>query len=142
MTDSEIMCTPPELRESAQQLTSNLLPEKSKSRYERTYRDFRDWCSKNGADNYTSESVILAYFGDVAKTKKTSSMWSYYSMLKSTVNLKDNVDISKYAKFIAYLKKQNVGYQPTKSSIFTKENIENLLKNTPLEFLPHKVSIF
>ncbi|KAK4886064.1 hypothetical protein RN001_002335 [Aquatica leii] len=62
-------------------------------------------------------------------------------MLKSTLNLKHNVDISKYCKLIAYLKKQNVGYQPKKSSIFTKENIENFLKNAPFEFLPHKVAL-
>jgi hypothetical protein len=43
MCNSEIECTPlPELWESAQKLTLNLLPEKSKLRYQKTYRDFRD----------------------------------------------------------------------------------------------------
>jgi hypothetical protein len=36
MSDSEIACTPPELRESAQKLTFNLLPEKNKLRNEKT----------------------------------------------------------------------------------------------------------
>ena len=115
------------------------MPEKSKVRYEKTYKYFRDWCSKKGIENFTSESVILAYFGDVAKTKKPSTLWAHYSMLRSTVNFKDNVDISKYTKLLAYLKKENAGYQPTKSSTFTKENVENFLKNAPFHFLPLKV---
>ncbi|XP_063910472.1 uncharacterized protein LOC135127784 isoform X2 [Zophobas morio] len=130
-----------ELRESAEKVPLNLLPEKSKLRYEKTYKYFRDWCSKKGAENFTSESVILAYFDDVAKTKKPSTMWAHYSMLRSTVNSKDNVDISKYSKLIAYLKKENLGYQPTKSSTFTKENVDNFLKNAPFHFLPLKAAL-
>ena len=139
MSDSEMECTPPELRESAQQITLNLLPEKSKARYEKAYKNFREWCLEKGAQNFTSESVLLAYFGDATKSKKPSTMWALYSMLKSTISSKNNIDISKYAKLIAYLKKQNIGYHPRKSSIFTKQDVENFLKNAPFQFLPQKV---
>jgi hypothetical protein len=47
MSNSEIECTPPELRELAKKLTLNLVFEKSKLRYQKTYKDFRDWCESN-----------------------------------------------------------------------------------------------
>lgn len=34
---SELKCTPPELREAAQKAVENLLPQKSKLRYEEAY---------------------------------------------------------------------------------------------------------
>ncbi|KAL6958262.1 hypothetical protein U1Q18_045617 [Sarracenia purpurea var. burkii] len=42
-------------------------------------------------------------------------------MLKSTLNINENVDISKYAKVIAFLKRKGDGYKPTKAKVFTEE---------------------
>lgn len=137
--ENEMECTPPELREAAESVTMNMLLVKSKDRYEKTYRAYRDWCNDKGVPNIGSENVILAYFAQLKKDKKPSTLWAHYSMLRATLNIKDNIDISKNAKLIAFLKQQNIGYQPKKSSVFTKENMEKFLKNAPLEFLPHKV---
>lgn len=42
--ESEI-CTPPEIREQANNLViQNLLPEKSKNYYIKIYSEFKDWC--------------------------------------------------------------------------------------------------
>ncbi|KAJ8914397.1 hypothetical protein NQ315_017487 [Exocentrus adspersus] len=66
----------------------------------------------------SNETVLLAYLSEKAKKVKPSTLWSYYSMLKSTLLVNDNCDISKYSKLIALLKKLCDGYKPKKSKIF------------------------
>jgi hypothetical protein len=52
---------PPELRESAQKFTLNLLPEKNKLRYEKTYKDFRDWCDSSALTGQYWVSLLTDY---------------------------------------------------------------------------------
>lgn len=52
-------------------------------------------------------------------------------MLKSTLAVKENIDISKYAKLHAFLKKQNVGYKAKKSKIFSRDEINTFLRDAP-----------
>ncbi|MGH9701080.1 MAG: tyrosine-type recombinase/integrase [Candidatus Acidiferrales bacterium] len=142
MSDSEeINCTPPQLRDAAESLEQGLLPEKSRTRYENVYHIFKSWCAQKGVKKAVSETVILAYFSELAKTKKPSTLWSTYSMLRTTLNIKDKVDISKFPKLLAFLKRQNQGYKSKKSSTFSFENIEAFLKNAPKEMLTIKVAL-
>lgn len=100
-----------------------------------------EWCKKNKARNLT-ENVLLAYFSSKAKNCKSSTLWSTYSMLKSTLAVKNNIDISKYIKLIAYLKKQNVGYKAKKSKIFNRNEINHFLRDAPNEsYLMWKVNL-
>lgn len=63
-----------------------------------------------------------------------------YSMVKSTVQINENVDISEYKKLIAFLKRQNDNYEPKKSKILTMENVLTFLNTAPDEtFLLLKV---
>lgn len=142
MSDSEFECTPPELKKAAEKACEDLLPLKSKSRYEITYKAFKDWCFSKSVQNVNSENILMAYFSELSKTLKASTLWARYSMLRATLKIRENVDISKFSKLIAYLKKQNVGYKPKKSSIFSKENIDKFLQEAPEEFLPQKVCNF
>jgi hypothetical protein len=98
-------CTPPELREVAEGTLSNLLPTKSREVYEKEFANFEAWCRENKVQNI-SENVLIAYFDMQSKTKKSSTLWSIYSMLRSCLNIYKNVDISRYAKLQAFLKKQ------------------------------------
>ncbi|KAJ8975570.1 hypothetical protein NQ317_016981, partial [Molorchus minor] len=52
-----------------------------------------------------SENVLLAYFSENAKNYKSSTLWAQYSMVKSCLIIYDNIDISKFPKLIAFLKK-------------------------------------
>ncbi|KAJ8979486.1 hypothetical protein NQ317_000362 [Molorchus minor] len=52
---------------------------------------------------------------------KVSTLWANYSMLKSTLSLKENIDISKYLLSSSiFLKKKNIAYKPKKSLVFSK----------------------
>lgn len=74
------VCTPPEIRQAVAEATKNLIPSKSKALYDSTYSNFTSW--KERKKGNTSEKVLLAYFHELSKKYKPSSVWSFYSMLK------------------------------------------------------------
>lgn len=62
-------------------------------------------------------------------------------MLKSTMNIYEKIDIGKFCKLTAFLKKKHVGYVAKKSSVFTREDINKFLSEaSDDEFLLTKVS--
>lgn len=141
MDEDMFQCTPPDILESARAATEKLLPTKSSTIYEVAYKKFIKWCAEKNVSNY-SENVLLAYFSEMAKKKvKSSTMWSQYSMVKSLLNIRNGVDITKYLKLRAYLKKQNEGYTPKKARVLTKEQFDKFLSDAPNEkYLATKVS--
>lgn len=52
-------------------------------------------------------------------------------MLYSTLAIKENIDISKFFKFVPFLKQKNSGYKPKKSEVFTEEDIERFIIEPP-----------
>lgn len=88
-------CTPPDVLDTAKAMTHNLLPEKSRKFYEKTYQEFLAWKTDKKAMSF-SENVLLAYFQNLAEKYKVSSLWSKYSMIKSTLIIYHNVDVTKY----------------------------------------------
>ncbi|RZC40002.1 Phage integrase domain containing protein [Asbolus verrucosus] len=63
-------------------------------------------------------------------------------MLKSTLQIYEGSDISKYKQLIAFLKKQNEGYEPKKSKVLTFEQIMKFLNDTSNEsYLFMKVAL-
>ena len=138
--DSDSECTPPEITAAANEASTSLLPQKSLVIYEKAYDQFLKWRSTSNVTSF-SENVILAYLSELSKKVKSSTLWSHYSMLKSTLRLKQNVDIGNYPKVRAYLKRQNEGYTPKKSRVLEKEQILQFIKEAPdQKFLFTKVS--
>lgn len=138
-SDSET-CTPPEITAIANTASECLLPSKSVDIYEATYQKFMLWRNKNKVNSF-SENVMLSYMAELAKDYKSSTLWSNYSMLKSTINIKQGIDIGKYPKLRAYLKRQHERYVPKKSLVLEKEHVFNFMKEAPDEkFLLTKVS--
>lgn len=122
--------TPPEVGEIAREVTMNLLPRKSKVKYEKAYDIFKSWCSMKKIPKIT-ENVLLAYMAEKSKIMKASSLWSIYSMLKTTLRVKENLEIGQFNNVIAFLKQQSVGHIRKKSKIFTKEDVQTYLLEAP-----------
>lgn len=140
MDSEELRCTPPELAEKAQNVTSNLLPAKSKHIYTNTYKEFLDWCNKKNVINYT-ENVFIAYFSEKNSIWKATTLWSHYSMLKTCFNIYKNIYINKFAKLITFLKRSSENYKPKKSKIFTLEELNRFIYEAPdNKFLMMKVN--
>ncbi|KAJ8976506.1 hypothetical protein NQ317_005464 [Molorchus minor] len=126
-SDSEenITDTPSEIFEAPEEWKLELLPTKSRKLYENTYDEFVTFLELHHS-----------------KSCKPSSLWLYYSMLKATINLHNNIDISKYSRLIAFLKRKNDGYKPKKSKILSRDEIDVFLNNAPDDiYLMMKVSL-
>ncbi|KAJ8975752.1 hypothetical protein NQ317_008107, partial [Molorchus minor] len=116
--------------EAANTACLNLLSDKFRQIYLKQYESFMEWCKTRKAKNL-NEEVFLVYFLEKAKSFKSSTLWSIYSMLKSTVMVKNNIEISKFPKLIAFFKKQNVGDQAKKSAVFTRSDLSRFLTEAP-----------
>lgn len=142
-SDELISCPAPEQREeSSGKNGDDSLPPKSKVQYESAYNTFSYWKKKSGKRT-SSETVLMAYFDELSKKWKPSTLWSTYSMLKSTINIKEKINIGEYPLLTAFLKKQSAGFHSKKSSVFTAEDIQRYLNEAPdIDFLATKVNIF
>jgi hypothetical protein len=80
----------------AQSIIQNLLPSKSAHLYQKEYDDFKIWQGKNGIESI-SEDVMLIYIDEKSKLYKPTTLWSKLSMLKTTLNLKENVNIENFS---------------------------------------------
>lgn len=123
---------PDSILEAANTANLNLLPAKSRQKYKKQYKHFENWCHNKGT-NSVKEEVFLAYFADLQKTFQPNTLWSKYSMLKSVLKVKRNLDLSLYFKLISFIKKQNVGYRPKKAKIFDKDEISRFIEEAPDE---------
>ncbi|KAB0800183.1 hypothetical protein PPYR_05923 [Photinus pyralis] len=43
-----------------------------------------------------NENILLAYFSELSKQGKPSCLWTYYSMLRYMLRVRENLDISRY----------------------------------------------
>jgi hypothetical protein len=127
---SEMELTPPELLATANKATLNLLPARSRIKYESSYDQFIKWRNQYNTKSL-SENILMAYFEKLSKTCKASTLWSRYSMLRSTLLINDNVNIADYKKLNAYLKRQSQGYQPKKSKTLTSADVNTFLDSAP-----------
>ncbi|KAJ3640359.1 hypothetical protein Zmor_003661 [Zophobas morio] len=76
MSDSEAESLPLEAEEAAANVVSSLLPDKSKTKYEKLYKRFTDWCATKKINIEAREKVLLAFFEDLSKNYKCSSLWA------------------------------------------------------------------
>lgn len=92
--NNEDMFVPEEICVEAAEALAQLLPQKSKHRYEKEYSTFSSWRSQKNVKGM-SEDIILAYISERSKTVSPNSLWSYFSMLKATILVKENKDIGR-----------------------------------------------
>lgn len=137
--DSDMELTPDFIKQEAKAVVENLLPEASKKRYIKSYDDFMKWRTEKKIKSL-SENVFIIYFNELSKKLQPSTLWSTYSMLKTTLNTRNNVNLKDFTKLIAFLKRQCDGFKSKKSKVFTAQHIETFLNEAPDElFLATKV---
>jgi integrase len=116
---------PENILQRAAEVSADLLPVKSRLRYEQEYNSFTEWRTQKRI-KIVSDDILLVYFSEKANTMKSSTLWSRFSMLKSCLAIKENTH-HQYPKTIAFLKRQAVGYIPKKSKILTAEQVTKFL---------------
>lgn len=132
---------PIEVMERAKEAALELLPAKSAAKYNRAYKIFKEWQTKNGVASVSSD-VIIAYFHYLNEKKyKPTSLWAYYSMLKSTLKAYENIDIGGYHQVAAFLKNKSIGYKCVKAKVFLEAEIQKFIDEAEdLGWLDVKVS--
>lgn len=90
----------------AQNASENLLPEKSREKYTAVFNQFKASRETKKTKSF-GEPVLLVYFKELEKELKPSSLWARYSMLKQTIRIYDNIDISTYGRLSALLKRKS-----------------------------------
>lgn len=116
--------------ESCEETINENVPEKSYTRYLIAYESFVKWQKSKELVSF-AEPVLLAYFNEFSMKFKPSTMWSVYSMLKSTLLNNNKVDISKYSQLLAFLKEKADGFQSRKTEVFTAEQVNTFLVEAP-----------
>ena len=133
--------TPTDVAELAKGAFNDLLPAKSKERYELEYTKFNDYKKKIRITS-SSENILMAYFTELKKKYKPSSLWNYYSMLKKTLTIKEKIDIGQYCALTSLLKKEAKGFQTKKAKVFTVAQMNKFLQEAAnIQYVAHKVWI-
>ncbi|KAJ3659517.1 hypothetical protein Zmor_011201 [Zophobas morio] len=122
MSDSEESrsSTPPCVIQAAASASNDILPQKSQQRYQFVYEKFITSRKDNRVTSF-SENVLMAYFGTLSNSLKPSTLWS---MLRSVISLKHDVDISKYLKLKTFLKRKSTGFKSIKAKVLNSEQIQ------------------
>ncbi|KAJ3654688.1 hypothetical protein Zmor_013861 [Zophobas morio] len=107
---------PESIAKDVEEATSSLLPKKSRDAYYKELNYFNNWKQENNVSG-VSEDVVLGYFFNVSKRVAASSMWTKYSMLRATLKLHENADISQYSRLIAFLKNESKNHKPKKAKV-------------------------
>lgn len=132
---------PPEILKAAQDARNNSMPGKSVNKYNLVYDNFMKWAHENNIQ-HVSETVLLAYFGNLQKKYKPSTLWSTYSMLKSTLTTYHNIKIYEYAQLVNFLKQNGKRHEKKKAKELTEAQCRQFLQFAPDNvFLPLKVSL-
>ncbi|KAJ8974240.1 hypothetical protein NQ317_016736 [Molorchus minor] len=111
----------------AGEVSEELLPRKMKKTQ---YEAFQKWCRVQNVQKPT-ENALLVYFDEKSRVVCSLTLWAHYSMLKSVFNIRENVDISKFPKLLAFLKRKNEGFKPKKSNVLTIEQVDQFLQEAP-----------
>lgn len=102
------------------------VPDKSRGQYDHTYQEYRKWCLKNNIQ-MTTENSILTYFTTEMASYKSSSLWTKYSMLRTTIKIFEGIDISTFPSIIPFLKSKGDGHRTTKSLTLSKDHVDKFL---------------
>lgn len=126
MSDTD--SSPSDIEDSATSTTvPSIIPERSKDIYEKTYKIYLKWCEEKNVKNSTNEKALLAYFDQLSIKYKPSTLWSFYSMIRTMISTQKNIDISKYTQLLALLKQKSDGFKSKKTKVLTWENIRRFL---------------
>ena len=117
---------PPEIVEAAKEVTLNLSPDKSKRLYVSAYNNFKPWRSTKKTTLFV-EDVFLAYFKDILQTISPPTLWTRFSMVKTTIRTFDQIDISTYHQLIAYITKKKDKHIKNNPNTFTAASFVTML---------------
>lgn len=111
-------------------------------KYENAYDNFLKWRDAK-KEQVMDENLLLAYLEESKKSKKPSTLFSIYSMLKKMLDIHENIQIDRFPRLLALCKSYKKGFVSSKSKIFTEHEMQKFLSEAPdEEYLVEKVRPF
>ncbi|KAJ8916837.1 hypothetical protein NQ315_005844 [Exocentrus adspersus] len=123
-----------ELEDAVKEVMDGILPKKSRKIYEAQYDTFVKWCCHENW-KMSTKMFYLCFFAEKSKTLSSSTLWAHYSMLKTMLNVKRNIDVSKFYKLSAFLKRKSEGYKPKNAKVLTLDQIDKFLLEVPVALI-------
>lgn len=141
-TNAPLLCTPPDVLLCADATLEKLMPDKSQARYRQEFEKFREWCATHSVPaGYYSENVLLAYVEEISRKYSAGSMWSKFSMLRSSILTLGGKDLGELPRIVKFVKKISKAHSAKKSLTFTRDQINEFMRDAPDEAnLPVKVA--
>lgn len=119
------------------------LPKKSADRYLLVYETYKKWKIENShllSAQGNEENNLLIYFHKMKEKFQPSTLWSVYSMLKTTLYSEENIQIKDFVHLNSLIKKNSKGYRPKQSLAFVWEHIIKFMNDAPdIAYLAMKV---
>lgn len=142
--DNELNSSVPEhIRNEAEEITLDLIPEKSRMLYIKTYNEFKSWRRQKVKTNSFDEDVLLVYFKELSKKYAPSCLWPIYSKLKITFLTFDKISMKGYERLFTFINRRTKNYQTKKAEPFFRPHIAAFLNSAPDDiYLLHKVFLF
>jgi len=129
--DCSNLATPPELCDVSEQMAEELLPRKSTKVYKKSYDNFMAWKETKKAESF-SQRVLLAYFNELSRKYKPTTLWSEFSKLKTMIQHNHQIDIN-YTDLKRFLKRaeHDADGETKKAHTFSSDDIERFLNTAP-----------
>ncbi|XP_034949255.1 uncharacterized protein [Chelonus insularis] len=120
---------------------NDTLPKKSADKYMLVYNNYMNWKQENKDSlSGSEENNLIVYFKSLSSKLCPATLWSIHSMLKSTLNANNNIDISKFYKLKGLIKNNAKGHKSKKSAVLTWDQAISFINNAPDNtHLAHKV---
>lgn len=124
-------------------IENDTLPKKSCDRYLLNYNNYKTWLEKNSNSlSDSDEHNLVVYFQKLKDKLSPPTLWSVWSMLRKTLNVKDNINITNFLNLKALIKNNMKGYVPRKAYTFRWNQIMTFMESASDQiYLAYKVII-
>ncbi|XP_057319465.1 uncharacterized protein LOC130663914 [Microplitis mediator] len=113
-------------------IQSDTLPKKSADRYILNYETYKNWQKEHESSlSNSEESNLIVYFKELTKKLSPSTIWGIWSMLKKTLNTRENIDISKFQNLKSLVKGNSKSYKSKKSLVLKWDEIMKFMNDAP-----------
>lgn len=130
--DESFQSTPPEAKEKAAEFMKNkLVPTRSKERYAKNFEEFETFLVERFNTQHISENMLVLYIEYLLNEKSLmiSSVKTILSSIKGVLIARGK-EIN-YNRIYKIIKDEEKTYEAKKSKVFTREEINKWLKETP-----------
>ena len=111
---------------------------KSKSKYDKTIEDYKDWIVKS--EKTETPLSVLEYIRNNEEKYSPSTLWVHFSIINKYFKVYHNVKLNDCVLLIDWLKSNEKKHNPKKSQVLELDHIENFLLRGEPAMLPEKAA--